>query len=311
MSDTCHYYRLAVSNTVRGVSLLFLKNYKQRDTIKEMKNYRLESQYKLINYIGKQIYKVSPNKVNRPSSLTVIEEEAVAKRVMKKYDLSKEHIHSYLDNNGNWGFNYKDLLSFFLALDGDLDKYDFYITKQNAKSSLHFYFLSLLFSLLPTLAFYVVCALTVRNLVGFIVMGAVGIVMIPTIIYFLVKYLRDFGFIYKNACFNKNKVGKGKIIKVHYSFDAAFKYNRAYYLHGLLIVCDVDGNKNKYIYYPNNEFAAFPRKHFFYFVKVIRKLNKALKGKEIPIETIEGTNVICGYNRSIEHSFALSNKSLE
>ena len=102
MSDTCHYYRLAVSNTVRGVSLLFLKNYKQRDTIKEMKNYRLESQYKLINYIGKQIYKVSPNKVNRPSSLTVIEEEAVAKRVMKKYDLSKEHIHSYLDNNGNW-----------------------------------------------------------------------------------------------------------------------------------------------------------------------------------------------------------------
>ena len=133
LSFSCIKYRT-------GCLALFLKNYKQRDTIKEMKNYRLESQYKLINYIGKQIYKVSPNKVNRPSSLTVIEEEAVAKRVMKKYDLSKEHIHSYLDNNGNWGFNHKDLLSFFLTLDGDLDKYDFYITKQNAKSSLRFYF---------------------------------------------------------------------------------------------------------------------------------------------------------------------------
>ena len=275
-----------------------------------MKNYKLERQFKLINFIQKQIYKVSPNKVNNPSSLTIDEEEKVTELIKHKYNLSIEQIHSYIDNNGKWGFNSKDLLSFFLSIEGDLNNYDFYITKQNAMESLFSYLSAFLFTLIPTIAFYVVCAIAVRNLIGYIVMGTLGLIVFPIILYLLIKFLQIYNFISnKNEC-ETIKVFNSNVLKTKYSWALVVRYSKIYVLHYLTLICDIEGKRKKYIYYPTG-FCCFPRNHYFSFVNIINSLNKAFKSKSFVFEVIKGTNVILVFNKSIEHTLRTVSEELK
>ena len=282
-------------------SFLFygMKNVK----IVPMKDYKTTHQVYIYLFFKKVVSKVAPKKVENTKMLSDGERKEVVRRIQKKYNLSEKQILKYLDMN----ISCPNVLKMFLEVEEHENKHEENRTKRCAKPAFLYHLYLFLLFLFPLVFFNVVIGIWAHHLTGFIVMASLDALLIPLVVFQLVRLLKIHLFL-KDDNLSITEYKQITILNYHAGFGFLLRIPRtltrldfARSLLYLILDCEINGEKKKIWCFTYDMISTFPVKTPFYFIKIRKALSKSLKGKVVSGKCFLKHNVLVDNNNKMRH----------